>query len=673
MANRIRGITVEIGGDVTKLDKALEETNKKLSSTQRQLKNVENALKIDPGNINLLAQKERLLGMEAEASSDKVQTLKQALDNVKPNDAIYAKWQKANASFTGEITKAQNAVAGFEKKAKELEKLGFAPDSSQVREFTDKAEAARKEIEKLQKAAKDTYAEMGRPVSWEQFGEMNVELVKAEDGMKRAKTAADNFHPALSRISGEADKVADKAGKLADATKGISLAAGTALTGLMGSVKGTEKFRTSLSMLETNATRAGVGLNSIDDALRQLNSVSDNTDDSVEALSSLLQSGVTESDLQRAVENLADAAISFPDTIKIDSLASSLQETLATGSATGQYAEVLKRLGLSTEEFNNQLAQVPGEVDKLHFALDTLQNQGLAGVYNSWKENEEALIANKDANLELKKSLSELAEKMQPLMTTVTELAGSFLDWFSGLSEGQRDAVVALLAITAAISPVAGAISSVSEAVSLVTQKYGKLKEGISKVLGLFQKDPMLLGVLAISAALAILILNWDKVKETVKNVIDAVVGFIEKGINAVKRFFGVLKDGEDSAGGGIRPANNPGGGTSPFSGEPTFPVDAPSPGGYPAFASGGVFAPNSPMLGVLGDHPTEYEVAAPESMLRDTFLDALSSSGLLGRGAAPSGNQPVILNMDGRTFARLFVPYLKAEYNRLGIDLLNR
>lgn len=55
----------------------------------------------------------------------------------------------------------------------------------------------------------------------------------------------------------------------------------------------------------------------------------------------------------------------------------------------------------------------------------------------------------------------------------------------------------------------------------------------------------MLLGITLIIAALAALILNWDKVKDTVKNVIDAVVGFVEKGINAVKRFFDVLKDGE--------------------------------------------------------------------------------------------------------------------------------
>ena len=60
-ANRINGITVEIGGDTTKLQTALQGVNKEIKSTQSQLKDVEKLLKLDPGNTELLAQKEKLL------------------------------------------------------------------------------------------------------------------------------------------------------------------------------------------------------------------------------------------------------------------------------------------------------------------------------------------------------------------------------------------------------------------------------------------------------------------------------------------------------------------------------------------------------------------------------------------------------------------------------------
>ena len=87
-----------------------------------------------------------------------------------------------------------------------------------------------------------------------------------------------------------------------------------------------------------------------------------------------------------------------------------------------------------------------------------------------------------------------------------------------------------------------------------------------------------------------------------------------------------------------------------------------------PGFAAGGVFAPNSPMLAVLGDNRQEYEVAAPESMLRSVFADVLDAkSGQSGSGAM--SRQPVNLSMsiDGRTFARLFLPYLSSEQVRVG------
>ena len=61
VANRIMDITVEIGGDTTKLQAALKGVNGQIKSTQQQLKDVDKLLKLDPGNTELLAQKQKLL------------------------------------------------------------------------------------------------------------------------------------------------------------------------------------------------------------------------------------------------------------------------------------------------------------------------------------------------------------------------------------------------------------------------------------------------------------------------------------------------------------------------------------------------------------------------------------------------------------------------------------
>ena len=73
MASRIQGITVEIGGNTTKLQNALKDVNGQIKSTQSQLKDVNKLLKLDPGNTELLAQKHKLL-----AEAEKLATLKTA-------------------------------------------------------------------------------------------------------------------------------------------------------------------------------------------------------------------------------------------------------------------------------------------------------------------------------------------------------------------------------------------------------------------------------------------------------------------------------------------------------------------------------------------------------------------------------------------------------------------
>ena len=95
MAGRIQGITVEIGGDTTKLQNALKGVNGQIKSTQQQLKHVDKLLKLDPGNTELLAQKHKLLGEAVEGTKQKLTTLKAAAE------------QANTALANGEISQSQ--------------------------------------------------------------------------------------------------------------------------------------------------------------------------------------------------------------------------------------------------------------------------------------------------------------------------------------------------------------------------------------------------------------------------------------------------------------------------------------------------------------------------------------------------------------------------------------
>ena len=83
MASNIKGIVVEIGGNVGPLQKALESVNKTIETTQSQLKDVERLLKLDPTNTILLEQKQHLLKDAIAATKEKLDSLNAAQAQVK--------------------------------------------------------------------------------------------------------------------------------------------------------------------------------------------------------------------------------------------------------------------------------------------------------------------------------------------------------------------------------------------------------------------------------------------------------------------------------------------------------------------------------------------------------------------------------------------------------------
>ena len=86
--SRIKGITVEIGGDTTKLQSALKGVNSEIKNTQSQLKDVKKLLKLDPGNTELLAQKQKLLSSAVSETKEKLATLKTAAEQALANGDI---------------------------------------------------------------------------------------------------------------------------------------------------------------------------------------------------------------------------------------------------------------------------------------------------------------------------------------------------------------------------------------------------------------------------------------------------------------------------------------------------------------------------------------------------------------------------------------------------------
>ena len=596
MADRIKGITIVIGGDTTGLSKALSGVNKQISTTQSSLKNVERLLKMDPGNTALLEQKQRLLNDTLDATKEKFEALKRAEEQVKKQFE------------SGEIAR-------------------------------------------------------------EQYDAFNQTLEESRLRMDRAAEAAEKFSASGEKMAAAAGKVKEEADGISKAFAPATKAIGAMGAAAIAAVPATEDLRADLSKLDQNAREAAVGIGIARDAFRDLYVVTGEEDSSVEAVSNLLQAGFTESDLQVAVEGLAGAVTRFPDTLKVESLADSLQESLATGNATGQFAELLDRLGVGAENFSDGLAAAGTEAEKQSLVLSTLAHEGLTDTYNAWVDNNEALVEGREANIKFKETLANLAEQVQPLITKITELASVFLTWFNDLDDGEQGVVIAMAGIIGAISPLASMVSSISSILPALTG----LLDGVNiKLLGI---SAAIIAIVALGASLAD---AWDDMSGIQKaaSAFGMITAAALTAAVAIGAFHSAWSLGAAVVGivaglglvvAMIKSATN----------EAKSAVDSmnstvrSSGMNIPGFADGGVVRPNSPFLAMLGDNKREPEVVAPYSTIKKAAADGYYEiAGRTGAQRYIGSTRPVNMTMDGVTFARLSMPYMLDELSRRGVRI---
>lgn len=112
---KIRGITIEIGGDTSGLNKALGSVNSQIKSTQSQLKDVERLLKLDPSNTELLTQKHKLLKEAVTETKDKLKTLKETQDKIDSGKVTTSK--EAYDALKREIVSCETSLKDLEKQA----------------------------------------------------------------------------------------------------------------------------------------------------------------------------------------------------------------------------------------------------------------------------------------------------------------------------------------------------------------------------------------------------------------------------------------------------------------------------------------------------------------------------------------------------------------------------
>lgn len=323
------------------------------------------------------------------------------------------------------------------------------------------------------------------------FGQMGEKSEKAGSG-------AEGAGKKLKQTGDDAQGAAEKIGTMTVAL-GNLIARGIEklISSLAKLVENTREARTGMAKLQVSAEEAGESMEHVEDTLRTLQGVSNESKDNIEALANLLQADFKGDTLDEVVEALAGAVVRFPETLKIESLADSLQETIATGKGVGQFAELLERCGIDVDKFNDRMEKAGSTAARQNIVMQTLAQTGLAESYEAFEKNNGVLVQSNQAVYDYEQAMNTLAQTLEPAKFAVLETISKFveengetLETWGKIITVVISTVAYLLESLASMPPsVLIVISSIIMAVTIMTKMSKAIDavsggiEGLSKVL----------------------------------------------------------------------------------------------------------------------------------------------------------------------------------------------
>ena len=557
MSSRIKGVTVEIGGDTTGLEKALKQVNSNIRETQSQLKDVSRLLKLDPSNTELLAQKQRLLKDSISETKQKLDALKQAQQQ--------AKEQLENGTLGQDKYDAlQREIAETEQKLKSLttEYKNFGSVAAQ--QIAVVGEKMKELGGKMEQAGKDLTMKVTAPivaagtVAVKNFAEVDKTMTLANQTMGNTAEEAELLDRAMSEaaanstfgMSDAAEAVLNFARAGLDAQQAaqalapaMNLAAGeggnldTVSAGLVATINGFgDSFENAASYADVFAAacnNSALDVNSlseamsvaapifhaagytVEDAALYMGTMANNGIDANTAANSL-KTGLARlaKPAKEGAEMMDKLGISvfnadgtMKDSIEVQRLLHdkfaqlSEQEQIAAASAIFGKNQMSSWLAL----INTAPEDVRELADSLHTAAGTTD------------EMAEAMMGGFGGSIEkLKSSLDVLMYTLGKLaaeyLAPVIEKVQAGIDKFLSLDKGTKDLIVRILGIAAAVGPILVVGGKLLTGIGSIMTFVPKLVGGIGSLIGAI--GPW--GI-AIAAAIAVGILlykNWDKIKE---------------------------------------------------------------------------------------------------------------------------------------------------------------
>ena len=432
-ARRIAGITVEIGGDTTKLTAALKDVDKALSTTQSSLRDVNKLLKLDPGNTELLAQKHRLLGEAVAETKEKLAALKTAAEQA--NQAL------ANGEMTqGQYDALQREIIETEQKLKDLEKQAENSNVAlqKIGQFGDKLQAVGDKVsgvgENLTKSVTAPVVGLGTAaVATAANFESSMSQVQAtmgitKDSMSMVNGESVNTMDTLSALAKQmGSETAFSASECAEALNYLALAGydtqemcDTLPTVLNLAAAGGIDLASASDMVTDAMSALGMGTDEATTMVDQMAKTSSTTNTSVAQLGdAILTIGATAKSVKGGTAELnAALGILANNGIKGAEGGTHLRNViLSLQNPTDKAAACMEQLGVDVYDSEGNMRSLNDVLGDLNTSMD--------GMTSAEKSNIIATIFNKTDLAAVNALLANTGESWDTLQQSITESGGA--------------------------------------------------------------------------------------------------------------------------------------------------------------------------------------------------------------------------------------------------------
>ena len=614
MASRIKGITVEIGGDTTGLDKALKSVNSSIKTTQSSLRDVNKLLKLDPTNTELLTQKQKLLKDAIGTTKEKLDALKSAQEQAKTQmengdlgadkyDALQREiieTEQELQKLAQEAVNSNAALAKIEEVGGKLENVGntisgvgtkLLPVTAAV---TGLGAAAVKTTSDFDTAMSQVQATMG--VTKDAMSEVDGQTVNTVD------TLRDLAKEMGAKTAFSASECAEALNYLALAGYNTQQMCDTLPTVLNLAAAGDIDLASASDMVTDAMSALGMGTDEATTMVDQMSKTASTTNTSVAQLGEgILTIGATAKSIKGGTAELNTAlGILANNGIKGAEGGTHLRNViLSLQNPTDGAAKVMKELGVETYDSEGNMRSLNDILGDLNTSMDGMTsaeksniiatifnktdlasvNSLLANTGDTWNSLQQGItdsggaaqqmadtqLDNLSGQITILKSAVEglaisFGEALMPTIRSIVAKIQSFVDWLNSLNEEQRNTIIKVGALVAALGPfliiIGKTISTVGSAMkgfSSLAKTIGTLGTkmagssgsvtGLASAIGAVA-GPVLAVVAVIGVLVAAFVTLWntnEEFRNTMTAIWEGIVSKVQEFVDGIKERFDAL------------------------------------------------------------------------------------------------------------------------------------